>query len=414
MLYYKYKDKILISRFKYAELDRIPENMARDSQGIIYVLNRLDPAKSRKSFCISDPSLMFIDREDLHLLKKPSGSLPQYPEWLMSRIDAREVMSVNTLYPGWRETLHSGFPEKWIINIVGLGDVGGTLTIGLRLLGGDCISGIGIYARDRNKIKRWEYEANQILAPSGEYNYPPVYGVSPEDIFRCDMLVFCASSGVPPIEDKVDDVRMAQFEQNSRILAAYAKEAREANFRGIFAMVSDPVDLLCKAAFLSSNAGDTGKLDFEGLSPEQIRGYGLGVMHARAVYYAGQDRRTMHYLREGRAFGPHGRDLVIADSIRNYNEKLSLYLTAKTINANMEVRATGYKPYIAPALSSGSLSIIDTIKGNWHYSATFLGGVFMGSMNRLNKSGVELERLDIPEALFERLENTYRKLGNTL
>jgi len=116
-------------------------------------------------------------------------------------------------------------------------------------------------------------------------------------------------------------------------------------------------------------------MDFKGLTPEQIRGYGLGVMHARACYYAGQDPRTAHYLKEGRAFGPHGKDLVIADSIKNYNEDLSIYLTNKTIEANMQVRAAGFKPYIAPALSSGSLSIIDTIRGKWHYSATYMGGI---------------------------------------
>ncbi|HOS70134.1 MAG TPA: lactate dehydrogenase, partial [Bacillota bacterium] len=62
------------------------------------------------------------------------------------------------------------------------------------------------------------------------------------------------------------------------------------------------------------------------------------------------------------------------------------------------------------ALSSGALSILATIRGQWHYSATFLGGVYMGARNRLNASGIELERLPIPEELFQRLKNTYESL----
>jgi len=37
------------------------------------------------------------------------------------------------------------------------------------------------------------------------------------------------------------------------------------------------------------------------------------------------------------------------------------------------VRKTGFKPFVGPALSSGSYPIIATLSGKWHYSATFLG-----------------------------------------
>lgn len=414
MFYYKIENEILVSNTEYPHLDTITESTAKKSHDIIYALNRLDPAKSRRSFSVSDPSLVFVEKEDLNILKKPKEFKHKLPAWLISKINERKVTSINTEYPGWQEVLQHSFPEKWKVNVVGLGDVGGTLVTGLRLLGGDCISKICIYGRDHNKIKRWEYESNQILVPSGNYNYPAVYGISEEQIFDCDMFIFCASVGIPPVGAKTKNVRMAQLEGNSRIISSYAKMARETGFKGVFAVVSDPVDLLCKVAFISGNTNDTGEMDFKGLAPEQIRGYGLGVMHARAVYYARQDSRTVHYLNEGRVFGPHGEDLIVANSIKNYNEELSLYLTDKARNANMDVRATGFKPYIAPALSSGSLSIIDTIRGRWHYSATYIGGVSMGSMNRLNISGVEIERLDIPKPLFKRLQNTYRKLGNAI
>ena len=82
----------------------------------------------------------------------------------------------------------------------------------------------------------------------------------------------------------ITDVRMAQFKSNSEIIGEYSKLARERNFQGIFAVVSDPVDLLCKVAFLESNKDNEGNMDFKGLSSDQIIGYGLGVMNGRACF----------------------------------------------------------------------------------------------------------------------------------
>ncbi len=215
------------------------------------------------------------------------------------------------------------------------------------------------------------------------------------------MFVFCASRGVPPVGSEQVDVRMVQFEENAKLIKEYALMAAEKNFKGIFAVVSDPVDLLC-AAVLRESKGV--------LAPEQIKGYGLGVMNARAAYYAKKYNKYSSYLTEGRAFGPHGNDLVIADSIINYNDSISKELTKLTVEANLEVRKTGFKPYIAPALSSGAISIICTLEGKWHYSSNYLGGVFMGAKNRNLPSGLEIEKIEMPEELYIRLQATYDKL----
>lgn len=85
------------------------------------------------------------------------------------------------------------------------------------------------------------------------------------------------------------------------------------------------------------------------------------------------------FLTEGRAFGPHGNDLVIANSIEHYDDALSKELTELTITANLKTRALGFKPYIAPALSSGTISLLLTLQGKWHYSSNYLGGVYLGA-----------------------------------
>jgi hypothetical protein len=40
-----------------------------------------------------------------------------------------------------------------------------------------------------------------------------------------------------------------------------------------------------------------------------------------------------------------------------------------------------------------------------------MGGIFMGCLNRMLPSGVEIERNDIPETLFSRILNTYERLA---
>ncbi|WP_130807482.1 lactate/malate family dehydrogenase [Senegalia massiliensis] len=377
----------------------------------IYYLFKNDPLKSRRSYIVSSPSLLSLEKEDINILNNKDNIVVD--EWIKEKIDSKKVIALNISYPNWKDVLHQKSRKNWNINILALGDVGTTLLTGLKLLGGNKISKIGIYDRTLEKQQRWEMEMNQVYS-AFNYNSPEVKIINRDEIFDCDMFVFCASKSVPKVGSNIKDVRMAQFESNSKIIKEYAIQSRKENFKGIFAVVSDPVDLLSKVVFLESNKDENNNMDFLGLAPEQIRGYGLGVMNARAVYYSKKDSKLNHFLKEGRAFGPHGKGLIIADSINNYNDDLSLYLTDKAKNANLEMRDIGFKPFIAPALSSGALSIMDTINGNWHYSATFIGGVFMGSKNKLKYNTIELEQLNLHDNLFSRIKETYETLGEII
>ena len=412
MFYYTLRDRLLFSEHEYNNLKMITEAVAKNYKGTSYILKQLKPVESRRSFSITDASLIYTLSEGLNLIEKPRKAICNVPDFIAKKISIRSVTSINTEYPNWMDTINNSKPKKWRINIIGLGDVGSTLVTGLRLQGGEEVSQIGIYDLDKNKILRLLYEASAIFSPFNNEVYPEVIEIPADELFDCDMFVFCVTAGVPSLSSEVIDVRMTQFLANSRIINEYARESRKLNFKGIFAVVSDPVDLLCKSALISSNTNENGNYDYNGLVPEQIHGYGLGVMNARASYYARQSNNTCHYDRLGRAFGPHGEGLVIADSIENYNEEISLYLTLKAQNANIEVRKTGYKPYIAPAFSSGSLSIIDTIRGNWNYSSTYMGKVFMGAKNRLTSSGLEIERLYLHKDLKLRLTSTSERLSD--
>lgn len=301
--------------------------------------------------------------------------------------------------------------QKNRVHILALGDVGTTMLIGLKLLGADVISAIGIYDIQPGNLQRLEMEMNQIGYPAGE-EMPAVEIIDEEHLFDCDVMIFCASRGVPPVEGGAQqDVRMVQLEANREIIAHYAALARRADYQGLVCIVSDPVDPLA-AAFL----------DASGLKPWQIQGYGLGVMAQRALYYAKQivaegeqtADAAAKYLKEGRAFGPHGEDLVIANSLSDYDDTASRQLTKLAVEANLRVRELGYKPYIAPALSSAALSVLMTLRGQWHYGSLYFGdetcGAFMGLYNRLGEHGWEYEDDPLPDALYGRILAAYKHL----
>lgn len=332
---------------------------------------------------------------------------------LIDAIEKGQATLVNLSYgtmEEWKKRMEKEVKPRKKVHLLALGDVGSMVLTTLKLLGGDCITELGIYDVNDAVCRRWESELNQAAYPWAYDALPEVVILKEEELFDCDVFVFCASKGIPPVGSDIKDVRMTQFEANKELISFFAKKARIAGFKGLFAVVSDPVDPLCKAAFLASNENMEGQFDGKGLLPEQIQGYGLGVMNARAAYYAKQDARFASFLTEGRAYGPHGENLVIANSIEHYDDALSRELTRLAVEANLRTRELGFKPYVAPAISSAAISILLTLRGEWHYSSNFLGGVYMGCKNRTTEYGLEMEALPLPEALFSRIEKAYQSL----
>lgn len=300
------------------------------------------------------------------------------------------------------------FSKKKTLTLLGLGDVGSMLCIGLKLLGGEVIESIGIYDISEAQKCRWEMELNQIAVNPAL----KIKKVDRASLFSADMFVFCASKGVPKVGEEGKDVRMIQFEENAKLISQYAKQAREENYKGIFAVVSDPVDLLCKQVFESSNCDEeTGSKDFRGLLPEQVIGFGLGVMDGRARYFS--DKMSLNYEQTGRVFGPHGEALIVADDVLAENQASAFHLTRCVVEANLEMRALGFKPFVAPAMSSGAHSIVNLLAGYDHYSANYLSGVYWGGRNRQKCYGVDFERLCVSYALKMRIESTYKQLEET-
>ena len=410
MYYYRHLDAALAS---FEPLDGFTP-APPPTEGPLFVAAHGDPVLGRGSFRVNHPGQL-TDPHGLNVLDASRLPEAELDGPVSAALKRGQLTAINVDRPGWQELLTPPVPSKKRVNLLAIGDVGSTLLTGLKLMGGDVISSIGICDLSDQITARWEFEMGQVTLPWEYDSMPEVKVVTPDNLFDCDVFVFVASRGIPPVGSDVKDVRMYQFENNAKIVTHYAKLARKANFRGLWCAVSDPVDPLAKVAYLESNRDEDGHWDGKGLRPEQVQGFGLGVMNARAAYYAKRDDRFASFLTEGRTFGPHGTGLTVANSIANYDEALSRELTELTVTANLKMREIGFKPYVAPALSSGALSILLTLRGQWHCGSVFLDGIYMGVKNRFTPYGLETELLDrIPDPLFAHIRHAAEHLKQIL
>ncbi|WMJ82712.1 lactate dehydrogenase [Oscillospiraceae bacterium LTW-04] len=372
------------------------------------------PENRRATFCVTD-SKQLMAPESVAWLDpaRIADNGAKVPADILNRIEQRALAAVNIRHPRWREAIDmTAFkPKRNRVHLLAVGDVGGTLLTGLKLLGGDCIETIGICDLNSNTVARWTAEMSQIAWPWDYDALPNVEAVDMANLFDCDVFIFAATKAIPAVGSAVKDVRMAQFAANRAIVEHYAKLARSANFKGLFIVLSDPVDPLCKAAYLASNQEEDGAWDGQGLLAEQVQGFGLGVMNARAAALAKQEERFRSFLTEGRSFGPHGEGLVIANSLESYDDTISQELTEMVKTANLRIREIGFKPYVAPALSSGAFQLLLTLRGQWHCGSVCLGGVWFGCRNRFTTTGIEIEGLALPDVLYKRLLETQQTLS---
>lgn len=371
---------------------------------LVFLVAR-DPLTARGFFAIQ--ALDELDEEEGVGLLLPIGSAGTGA--LAAFVKENGASVLNTAFRcafSVLEAYHARRKRALRLTLVGLGDVGGTLLTGLKLLG-EGIAEIGIYDPNDAQCARYEMELNQVLPLKDGAALPKIVIREENALFDCDALLFTASRGVPGLGADVQDVRMAQYVANRDMLAGYARKGRDAGFTGIFCQISDPVDHLARAVFLQSNT-QNGVFDAGGLLPEQIQGYGLGVMRARALYYAdamGIDASALC------AYGPHGQGLIVVNAPdTGYDDALSRALTEKAASANLRVRALGFKPYIAPGLSSACVSVLRTLRDEWHDGAIPLGGVYFGCQTKFTDNGLLQKRAPVCTALLARLQDTYVSL----
>ncbi len=366
-------------------------------------LVRRDPLVSRGIFAISEPGEL-TEPEGTNLLLPPAPGSPDADE--IVRKDGACVL--NTAFKRCFGVLARYLRAKrdgFRLNVAGLGDVGGTVLLGLILLGPE-LSRIGVFDFYAPLVSRYCLELNQVLPASPGRVMPEI--VPMEEPFDCDAFLFTASKGVPPVGSEAVDVRLAQLAANRELLRPYARQARETGFSGMFCQISDPVDQLSRYVFLESNRDESGAFDWNGLLPEQVRGFGLGVMEARARFAAKE--RGADFSR-GTVYGPHGKELIAAnDPGAGYDGALSRQIAGDAATANLRVRELGFKPYLAPGLSSAAISVLAMLRGWEHAAAVPLDGAYFGCHGRLTRLGPRQRREALHPALYERIVEVHRHL----
>ncbi len=261
--------------------------------------------------------------------------------------------------------------KKKKILVYGLGNVGGTVLISLRLLlNSEFAEHIAIYDKNPKLAERYELEVNQIHPPKPEKQVEVRILENFDKIPEYDIIVFAAAAHIPPLESARINVRDIQFPGNRRILDSLIEPLKNTGFMGNIIIVSDPVDILCTYLFNKLN-----------ILSSQITGMGLGVMAARANYIL--EKQGYHeFYEKGQIFGPHNEGVIaIPDKDRSTKEEI-INLSYNIENLNFIVREKGYYPYIAPAISSVAYNILYALLGHDILSCVYIDGIYWGFRSR--------------------------------
>ena len=129
----------------------------------LYFLDKTSAGK-RVSYAITDKDMLFEDGNSIEIVRKKPQNKAEVPSWIEQAIESEKVQYLNLANPLRKNHIIKPINKKWKINIVGLGDVGSNMLLGLKLLGGDLISEIGIYSTRQSVVSRYEMEMNQIYS----------------------------------------------------------------------------------------------------------------------------------------------------------------------------------------------------------------------------------------------------------
>ena len=132
------------------------------ADALFYLMDR-SAQNSRASFSPTCAGQLLADSENASALNSTALPQDETDAFLAECIAADKVRAINLNHPRFTELFTPAAPKrKARINILALGDVGGTMLTGLRLLGGDVVDSVGICDLSPAMSARSEIEANQI------------------------------------------------------------------------------------------------------------------------------------------------------------------------------------------------------------------------------------------------------------
>jgi len=338
----------------------------------------------------------------------PKNPLDNLIKYSRPEISGNDILYVNKEYEPevLRITEKQNRPKS--ILIYGLGNVGGTLLTGLRmLLDADRVSHIAVYDRKKELAERYEMEINQLHPPFQKKQVPVVILDDISKIPAFDIIIFSAAAQIPPLTEKQANVRDIQFPGNSRILETLIYTLGRGSYHGSIIIVSDPVDILCTYLQMKLK-----------LLSCQITGIRLGVMAARANYIL-EKRGFFDFYKKGQIFGPHNEGVIAVPCVESSSAEDALSLSRCIETLNHQVRQKGYFPYIAPAISSVAYNLSRALEGHEALACIYIDSIYWGFRVRY-ENGLWYPVLQYTNERFRELirerfdqfrERTFRVLG---
>ena len=304
--------------------------------------------------------------------------------------------------------------DGFVVGISGLGRVGGLAASALAAADASR-TGIGtllVHDCDGCNLERMDQELASVSSWRGSVALPRVEAATlPDMMRRCDAFLFAAASAVPPL-GALGDVRLPQFEANRVALRGALDAAAEADYPGLFLMISDPVEVLAQAAFYDSNRAG-GAFEGHGLAPERVAGLALGVMWGRALAQAQVAGAGARVARDGVPYGPHSEEVLMFDDPAAPDPELCRAMTQAARTGNYRVRDLGFIPHIGPALSSIALTLPALLAGQEVLASSFVGGLYFGAPCRLDW-GLAPTIRPVAPAVRRQVEELHRFLGQRM
>ena len=120
------------------------------------------------------------------------------------------------------------------------------------------MSSLGICDLRENVPERWEFELNQIAVES-----PRVHIVKPEEVFDCDVFLFCASRFVPDVQHPVR-ILIAFHQRGAAELVYRVADHAEHALKFLIVKPEEVFDcdvfLFCASRFVPDTAVKSGRL----------------------------------------------------------------------------------------------------------------------------------------------------------
>ena len=136
MYYYDYSGHALVSL---SPLSGFGPEVPPVTQGHLFAPVAGDPVLGRGSFRVSCPGQLAAPH-GLEVLDASRLPRVEVDEACAAAIQEGRLTAVNMSRPGWEALLDlQPSPRKKRVNVLAIGDVGSTLLMGLKLLGGDCL-----------------------------------------------------------------------------------------------------------------------------------------------------------------------------------------------------------------------------------------------------------------------------------